>query len=431
MDEVLMPVVAETKSIPEEIVLIQKSISNVREEMRDNPYILEAVKVLRVQGYRSAIGCYWNAVVDDLRRKVMLRSLDLFNKEVKPKREIKTYEDFQDVLTDNDLIDGAYKIGVISWEARKMLHQARETRNIFDGHPMSSDPSPLKVLDMMNDCNKYVLSQEYPPAVIELEAYIQTMDSPNYERNVIAIEQAFSDLPEIYKTELANRFYTVYTYAGSSTTLRANVEVAAPILWQVLPKETRLQVAKRLDKDFVSGDGFRIKNGTEFLGRVGGLKYISTATRRAIYEPVLKRLEDSLDQWNTEAEVVTELQRLGTNIPADLVERYVTALTLTYVGYRGNSFQYGRTEFYSNGAAPVITALFPTFDDNGVRAFINAIKKNTTLRQRIRGSGQLRRLRNLANILLDRPSLPADAQQFLEMLVDEQDTGKFMHAISL
>ena len=100
----------------DEIVpFFQRLLLSVREDMRDNPYILEAIRVLPVGGYRSAIGSFWNAVVDDLRNKIMFRSLSLFNKTMALGREIKTYEDFQNYVNDDTLIDGAYKIGVIGW----------------------------------------------------------------------------------------------------------------------------------------------------------------------------------------------------------------------------------------------------------------------------------------------------------------------------
>jgi hypothetical protein len=74
---------------------LQRELTNVREEFAGNKYVREAIRVLAAGGLRSTVGSYWNAVVDDLRKKVIHRSLDLFNKEVNPKREIKTYEDFQ------------------------------------------------------------------------------------------------------------------------------------------------------------------------------------------------------------------------------------------------------------------------------------------------------------------------------------------------
>jgi len=125
-----MPAVSPKRSTMNELVkasetaivpLINRAVMGVREDMRDNPYILEAIRVLPVQGYRSAIGAFWNAVVDDLRNKIMFRSISLFNKEVNVGREIKTYEDFQDYVNDDQLIEGAYKIGVIGWEAYKIL----------------------------------------------------------------------------------------------------------------------------------------------------------------------------------------------------------------------------------------------------------------------------------------------------------------------
>ena len=101
----------------EKVEYLQRELTNVREELIGNKYIEEARLVLKAGGLRSAIGCYWNAVSDDLRRKIIHRSLDLFNKEMN--KSAKTYEDFQNNITDYDLIEGAYKIGVLSWEAKK------------------------------------------------------------------------------------------------------------------------------------------------------------------------------------------------------------------------------------------------------------------------------------------------------------------------
>ena len=146
--------------------LIQRAVLQVRSDMQDNPYIQEALRVLPAGGYRSAIGSFWNAVVDDLRNKIIFRSLNLFNKEIKIGHEIKTYDDFLNYVNDDQLIEGAYKIGVIGWEAYKLLKQSKEARHIFYGHPKSSDPSIIKVFSVIDDCIKYVLNEEYPVKII-------------------------------------------------------------------------------------------------------------------------------------------------------------------------------------------------------------------------------------------------------------------------
>lgn len=420
---------------PSEIILpadkldyLQKELTNVREDLIDNKYIIEARTVLKAGGLRSTIGCYWNAVVDDLRKKVMHRSLDLFNKEMA--KSVKTYEDFQNNITDNDLIEGAYKIGVLSWEAKKIMHQARETRNIFDGHPDSSDPNLFKVLNMIADCNRYVLSQEYPIPIINVNDYIIKMDTDTYDKNELAIEQAFVDLPEVYKKEMANKIVTYYISDSISTRFRANIEFSFPILWRVLPKEIRQQIGKRFDKSYIEGDAETNKKAIELLILVDGLRYLSTTTRRLIYEPKIKFLEEHLDDWAEEARVVKELEAYGSVVPDELVGRFVSALTLTFVGYKGSSYNYARTAFYSNGAAPTVSKMFEKFDNKSAEEFVNTIKTNQKLKSRIRGAAQLNRLRTLGDIILNKAGIKDSVKSFLEILVDDKQTKEFYHQIA-
>lgn len=403
-------------------------MTNVREDLIENKYINEARIVLQAGGLRSAIGCYWNAVSDDLRRKVTHRSLDLFNKEMN--KNVKSYEDFQNHITDNDLIEGAYKIGVLSWEAKKIMHQARETRNIFDGHPDSSDPSLFKVLNMIADCNRYVLSQEYPIPIINVNDYIIRMDTSTYDKNELAIEQAFIDLPEIYKGEMCNKLFTYYTGDTISTQFRANIEFSFPVLWRVLPKEIRRQIGQRFDKIYLEGDASINEKGIELFKIIDGLKYLTTTTRKLIYGPKIQYLEDHLDDWDEEAVAVKDLETYGSVVPDDYVQRLVAALTLTFVGYRGSSYQYGRTAFYSNAAAPRITRMVEKFDNKSAEAFVETIKNNLTLKSRIGNAAQLKRLRTLGDILLNKPEIKGDTKIFLELLVDESKTKDFYYQIN-
>jgi hypothetical protein len=408
------------------ITLFKQEISKVREEVRDNPYLEEALKALGAGAYRGAIGSYWNAVIDDLRQKIEHRSLDLFNKEMKFKKTIASYDDFQNHVTDHDLIEGAHKVGVLSWEARKLLHQARETRNIFDGHPKSSAPSIFKVLNMISDCNKYVLSEEPMPEIIDIDKYLATMDSSTFSQNEVAIEQALSDLPEVYKTEMMNKFFSTYIHDSTSLDLRANIELCTPILWTYLSKDQKSQIGGRFDKEMVAGNQQKIKLGIDFLLLVKGLRYVSSATRKAIYTPAIVALEKSITDWTEETKAVKYLRSLGSTIPASLLGRYVGGLTLVYVGTKGFSSRYGRTDFYADSAVSTVRRLFEAFDDSAIAEFIEFVKTNSDLRARLVYSMKIKRLRNLGQTLLDRPNLKEDHQDFLELLVDEGRQAEFI-----
>lgn len=410
----------------QEIVpLIKRSLLSVRDDLRDDPYIIEAVSVLQVAGYRSAIGSFWNAVVDDLRNKVMFRSLKLFNQSVEIGREVRAYEDFQNFVNDDQLIDGAYKIGVISWEASKVLKHAKETRHIFSGHPKSSPPSIIKVLSMMDDCIRYVLNAEYPAQIIDVNDYVATLNHPSFDRNRIAIESALGDLPDVYKNELANRLYSSYIHPQSTSVLRSNIEFVSPILWNVLPKTVKVQIVRRVDQEIQKANVDITNAAFAFVEVVEGLSYLSTVARRYKTEPMVTDLTNALDDFPRENTAVRALVSYASLIPDDLLALYVSGLTKTYVGRIGSSGRWARTDFYADGAALHIPDMFRSFDDAAVQAFVDVIRTSDLLKRRIQSPAKMRRLRVLGNIVLEKASQGFSEKQFLEALCDEIREGEF------
>ena len=272
--------------------------------------------------------------------------------------------------------------------------------------------------------------QEYPVPIINVNDYIIKMDTDAYDKNELAVEQAFIDLPEVYKNEMTNKIATYYIGDSISTRFRANIEFSFPILWRVLPKETRQQIGKRFDKTYLEGDAETNKKAIELLILVDGLRYLSTTTRRLIYEPKIKFLEEHLDDWAEEARAVKNLEAYGSVVPDELIGRLVSALTLTFVGYRGSSYSYSRTTFYSNAAAPTISKMFEKFDNKSAEEFVNTIQTNQILKARIRGAAQLNRLRALGDIILNKPEIKDNIKSFLEILVDEKQTKEFYHRIA-
>lgn len=410
-------------------LLFERCLNSVRPSLRDNPYILEGLKVLPVKGYRSAIGSFWNAVVDDLRNKVVARSLKLFNKSVAPQKEIKSYEDFQDYVNDDQLIEGAYAIGVIGWEASRVLKHAKETRHIFDGHPRSSEPSVIKVLAMMDDCVRYVLNSDYPPPIVDIEDYLTMLGTQQFDRNTIAVENALGSLPEIYKEELINRLFASYVHAGSTTILRSNIEFVIPTLWQVLPKEVKIQIVRRVDREIPKSDAASTEQAFAFVRVVGGMAYLSAVARKYKIVPLVKELKDNLDKWKEENRIVDILAPYASLIPHEILTDYVYAIIHTYVGYVGYSLQYSRSDFYADEAGIQIPIMMQAFDDRAAEAFIECIKNSQVLRERIQNPAKMRRLRSLGNIVLERVSQGFKGLPILEALADEKNEELFVRML--
>jgi len=267
--------------------------------------------------------------------------------------------------------------------------------------------------------------------IINVNDYLSKMDTDTYDKNDLLVEQAFIDLPEIYKTELANKLYTYYSGDSISTRFRANIEFSFPILWRVLPKESRQQIGHRFDREFLEGDSSKNDKSTNLLSLVDGLRYTTSTTRKLIFEPWIKYLEDHLDDWSDEAKAVRVLESYGSLIPDNLIDRFVSAITLTFIGYKGSSFYSSRTSFFSNAAAPRITNMFERFDNNSVSAFINNIRTNSKLKSRIKSPAKLNRLRTLGEILLNKPEIVDKNREFLELLVNGENTMEFYEEIGL
>lgn len=413
------------------VELFERSIFNIREDMRNNPYIIEALKVLQVQGYRSAIGCIWNAVIDDLRNKVIARSLDLFNETQTLRREIKTYEDFQDHVNDDELLEGAYLIGVISWEGRKVLKHAKETRHIFDGHPRSSDPSALKVLAMLDDCIRYVLAIDYPHQIINIDEYISMMSETGFDRNIVSIETALLELPEVYKNQLAHRFYITYIGNETSSTLKSNIAFVAPILWKGLTKGVKIEISRKVDREIAQADKEMTNMAFEFIRLVGSEQYLSTVARKYIIQPVVERLNDHRFNFSVEDDCISELEPYASFIPDELMELYVSSIVTTYVGTMGNSSRYVRTDWFANQAALKIPSMVEQFDDKMAGVFIDFVQTSKVLAREISHPVKLRRLRNLAIIISGRISTHFPDIDFLEILVDEKKEEEFYKALRI
>jgi len=411
--------------------IMSRSLSSVREELQDDPYIIEAINVLQVGGYRSSIGSFWNAVVDDLRNKIIFRSLSLFNKSIDGTREIKTYDDFQNYVNDDQLIDGAYKIGVIGWEASKILKHAKETRHIFSGHPKSSQPSIIKVLAMMDDCIKYVLNAEYPAQIIDVDDYIGTLAEETFDRNRISIESALADLPEVYKNELANRLYTSFIHPQASSIIRSNIEFIGPILWKVLPKPIKIQIARRVDQEIQKSNSVVTNNAFSFIEVVESLNYLSAVARRYKIEPLVDALEEAFEDFTKEDKAVKDLVTYSSLIPEELVQKYVAGLTKTYIGRMGSSARWNRTDFFADAAATYIPSMFEKFDDASGTAFVEAVRQSEVLQRRIQTPTKLRRLRSLGIILIERVSGTFSEKSILEALCDENREEEFLTSIRL
>ncbi len=141
------------------------------------------------------------------------------------------------------------------------------------------------------------------------------------------------------------------------------------------------------------------------LKQLGTQSSLSIIARKYKVEPLIDKLEANLDVWSIENECVKELSRYSEIIPSDLLSRYVNSLTQTYVGsYWEFCSIFSELIFMQMVQLYTYPDMFEKFDDSAVDSFLDSIRNNKALRDRITNPRKLRRLRSLANVLLGRIS---------------------------
>jgi hypothetical protein len=273
------------------------------------------------------------------------------------------------------------------------------------------------VLAMLDDCVKYVLAAPYPPEVVHIDEYLATMASADFDRSEVAIANAITELPTVYKKELIHRLYTAYIHESAPTDLRSNIELVSPILWKTLDKEFKVQVARRLDKEIGKGNLVRTKEAFKFVRVVKASAYLSATAKSYILKPQVQKLANNLDRWAAENDAVEALLPYASVIPASLIPEYVSAITLTFIGCIGRC-RWARQDFYADLAALRIPKMMEKFDDTAAAAFVDCIRTNGTLRGRILHPTKMGRLRMLGEIVLDRVSAAFPDKKLLHALVD-------------
>ena len=283
---------------------------------------------------------------------------------------------------------------------------------------------------MMEDCIKYVLSQPYPPQIIDVDAYIAKMGDPDFDSSEIGIQNAIDDLPEIYLKQLANMLFSKFVDNGCPSDLKNNIQAVSPIVWSQLTSELRDALAKRVDTEISRADQVTIGAAFDFIGIVDGYHYLTASSRRYLLGPIIAELDSGLDDFATENRCVEQLFPYAGFIPRDLIYQYVSSLTQTYVGRIGVSYYYNRTDFYADRAALKIPKMFERFDAYSIDCFVECVRENSTLRNRVLSNTvKMRRLRTLGNVLFSIMPAGYPKADFIQALIDESKEADFAKMI--
>jgi len=141
-------------------------------------YIAKAKKVFDIGFYDYEVLEYGRRAITDLKVKLTIYSLEHFLSELNLK--VRTREDLSNPK-DSQVIEAYYLIGLIDSEAHVFIKHCLNVRNNFTAvHDTEGPINPIKALNLIKNCVKYVLQRDVPSPAITINDLLKYIKSSSF-----------------------------------------------------------------------------------------------------------------------------------------------------------------------------------------------------------------------------------------------------------
>jgi len=350
--------------------------------------------------FDAALNFLWDEVVVRLRSRVAQFDLGYFLDTAVPdpqtRKQFKTEDDLRS-LSDDALIRGALKCGILSDIAYKHLDYIRDMRNWASAaHPNHAQLTGFQLIAWCETCVKEVLIKEFDEAVLEVGKLLDNLRNHKLTPNdVPAVSAGLSKLRSDLITALLRSIVGLYCDPRQEVRVRDNARLLAPDVWALATSAARGEVGLKYANYAANADVPRKTLAREFLELVDGLSYLPENDRALEITALVGRLEaahEGMNNFYNEPPVARELRKyIGDDgvIPPQINEEYVRVLSRCRIG---------RTSGVSHAAVPLYDALFDLFGASQTRAFVKVLE-NAEIAGRLDNPGCAARFRDIATKL--------------------------------
>lgn len=308
---------------------------SIRDDYR-NDSILEKARMANEAGLNdAAINYIWNLTIYDLHRKIVTYGIEYFASAINWNGSpLRTIDDLQEVK-DYEVINGAYALGILLPEAHFHLQHCREIRNNFStAHYPMGEIDGIELLNFVKNCIKYVLTFDLPTPGLQIKDLISKLSTEKVkekDKTILLIEGQAAKIREAIMQSL----FSSFVKQDCDATLKSNIKVIAPSIWNTLADTARSNIAIRYVslKDVKSDDETHEAEG--FLKLVGGIQYVPEDNRAIIFNRVAQQYLDAHNGWDNfynEPTYAKALLALDNKVPVESLKTYVLSIVMSFVG---------------------------------------------------------------------------------------------------
>jgi len=377
-------------------------LATLTDEQRDGAmYMSKFIAACGAGLFDAALNFLWDAVVVHLRTRVAQFDLGYFLDTAVPdpqtRKQFKTADDLRS-LSDDALIRGAVRCGILSDIAYKHLDYIRDMRNWASAaHPNHVQLTGFQLIAWCETCVKEVLIKEPDGAVLAVGRLLEKLRNHKLVADdVRAVSTSLRKLPSDLITALLRSIVGLYCDPRQDVRVRDNARLVARDVWDLATTSARAEVGLKYANYAANADVDRKKLAHEFLDLVdGGLSFLPESDRAVEIATLVTRLEsahDGMNNFYNEPPIARELRKfVGADgaVPPLVNDEYVRVLTRARIG---------RPSGVSSMALPIYDALFDLFSEPQVRSFAGVLER-AEITGRLDSPGCAERFREIATKL--------------------------------
>lgn len=319
---------------------IEDVVSHIQPQIRkESYYISKFIAAVSSGLFDAALNYLWDETIESLRLKVSNYDIDYFYDQVitneERRRKLTSTDDLINIM-DQELIDGAKKIDLISEVGYAQLDLIRYMRNHASAaHPNQNELRATQLIDWMETAIKEVILLEEPHVAIHIKRLMQNIKDNRIESQQKAKEMVsfIKDAHQEQLNNLSNGFFGLYTRSGTSQIALDNIKLLLPFIWDLISDDIKYSFGIKYKKYVMENHIEGQKKSKEFLQICDGLGYLPEDTIILEIDDTLnnlKRVHNASNNFYNEPSHARILEKLAvSSVPKGIEKKYV--LNLIYV----------------------------------------------------------------------------------------------------
>jgi len=344
-------------------------------------YLSKFTVSIAVGLFDGALTFLWDETIKALGRLIISFDLQYFfnvAESLSPKyKNLHSPEDLE-AISAYDLLEISRRIGLLTDLGFEQLKLANYLRNhASSAHPNENEISGIKMLSLLEDCLRYVITATPNLSVIQIK---QLLD--NIRKNIIpdedfpVIGDHISNQPQERIDDFLLSIFGLYCDPRQDQHVKVNIEKLIPYVWNCALEDTKYQIGSKFGLYRKNGDIPRRNATQKVLELVSGLTYKDEDSLAAELTEKLQILRTVHFEYNNFYNEYVHAKSIKDSIPRTGVPKSVRKMfvKIICICYCGNG------KGYKNGVDESAVLYYKEFIDNftldEIKEYVRLFKDN-------------------------------------------------------